>query len=112
MAQPRPVSVFEIVPSTKTQVITAPGPVSITINRTDGFQLTSTVVYNTHTLNQIATVGGLTFEVAQPGVHFARIENALVTFAPGDQLQTVTLSVIAVPSTPLAFFMDISIQGT
>ncbi len=112
MAQPRPVSVFTIVPSTRTQVVTSPGPVSITIKRTDGLQLTSTVIYNTHTLNQVATVGDLTFEVAQPGVHFAAIENAPVTFAPGDQSKTVSLSVISVPSTPLAFFMDISIQGT
>ena len=87
----------------------------MTILRTDGLQLTSTIIYETSSLNRpdspTPSVGELIFDLAQPSVHFAIFENVPVTFEPGQREEVVTLSVISVPSTPLAFYLDISIQG-
>ena len=88
----------------------------MTIQRTDGLQLTSTINYETSSMNRpdspTPSIGELTFDLAQPGMHFATIENAVVTFEPGDSEEVVILSVISVPSSPLLFYLDISIQGT
>ncbi len=111
IATPRSNPVFQILQADRTKVVTAPGSVSMTIQRTDGLQLPSTVVYSTNTQNQVAAVGELNFDLAQPGVHYAVIEGATVTFAPGDNVTTVSLSVIQLPPTPLAFYMELIIQG-
>lgn len=85
------------------------------IQRVNGLQLSASVMYNTSSVNRldekVPQVGQLTFDLAQPGVHFARIDNTVVVFEPGVREQFVTLSVISPPSYPQAFFMNIGSQG-
>ncbi len=111
IAVPRSNPVFQILESDRTKVVTSPGLFPITIQRTDGLQLSSTLVYTTNTQNQAATVGEVNFDLAQPGIHYAIIEGATVTFAPGVNATKVCLSVIQLPPTPLAFYMELTIQG-
>ena len=115
IVQPRTVSVFRIRQEDITRVVTATGSFTMVIQRVNGLQLSATVTYTTSSVDRLEKtqprVGQLTFDLAVPGIHFAKIENTREVFASGVSDRSVSLSVISVPSYPLAFFMDIGAQG-
>ena len=61
-------------------VVATAGPQLLTIERVQGLQLSSAVIYHTVQPSQAVTVGQLTFEPAQSTMHFTEINDNIVTF--------------------------------
>ena len=61
-------------------VVVTAGPQLLTIERVQGLQLSSAVIYRTVQPSQAVTVGQLTFEPAQSTTHFTEISDNIVTF--------------------------------
>lgn len=108
--QPRIVSTFNLAFDNLTIVASTAQQVSLLIQRTDGLQTTAVVIYNTTQPRQPVAIGSLTFEPAQPQIHFTQIQTT-VTFNPGDVSHLIEIPIISVPDSPAAFFVQISAVG-
>ena len=61
-------------------MVATSGPQLLTIERVQGLQLASAVIYRTVQPSQAVTVGEVTFEPAQSTMHFTEINDNIITF--------------------------------
>lgn len=107
--QPRTVAVFQISQDNLMMVVSAPGQVSINIERTDGLALTTEVIYNTTQPRREIEVGQIKFQPAVAQLHFTSVEIP-VAFSSNQASRSVDVNIISVPETPAAFQVMISSQ--
>ena len=94
--------------SNLTNVVTAASQgVTIVIERTEGIQTETRITYNTSQPRQEVVIGQLQFQPALPHIHFTQIQTGL-SFSVGQASASISVNVIDVESTPVAFFVQIS----
>lgn len=106
-ARPRVISTFRIAADNLINIVTSPQDLSIVIERVNGQQTVGTLNYNTVQPSQPVAIGGLPpIQPAQPQVDFTQIQTSL-TFASGDEIGTISIPILSVGSSPVAFFVQI-----
>ena len=106
-AQPRTVVVFQISQENLMTVVSSPGPIFISIERTNGFPLQAEVMYNTNQPSAEIAIGDIRFQPAIAQLHFTSTQTP-VSFASNERSRSVDVNIISVPETPSAFQVTIS----
>lgn len=105
--QPRVISTFRIAADNLINFVTSPQDLSIVIERVNGQQTVATLNYNTVQPSKPVAIGGLPpIQPAQPQVDFTQIQTSL-TFDSGDESRTISIPILTIGSSPVAFFVQI-----
>jgi hypothetical protein len=101
------ISTFRIAAANLINVVTSPQELALMIERTNGQQTVATLSYSTVQPNQPVQIRGLLpIQPAQPQVDFPQIQTS-ISFASGDESNTINIPILSVGNSPVAFFVQI-----